>query len=166
MSKPIFNEEREFLQEYGIKIPNNCWRDGSKIYLNSSDLFPIIKFKVDEMANKIKITQNNIIDIEEEKVHITAKFRGKKYDEIWINKTFEQEIDENTDRLDFLVNQSVEQTVEYLNNHLDYEKIMSISGGKDSSVQNYIYINKIKDKLIDKTLKYDAFNTNNDTADT
>lgn len=166
MSKPIFKEEQEFLQEYGINIPNNCWRDGSKIYLNSSDLFPIIKFKVDEITNKIKITQNNIISIEDNKVHIKAKFRGKKYDEIWINKTFEQEIEENTDRLDFLVNQSVEQTVEYLNSHLDYEKIMSISGGKDSSVQNYIYKKFIEPRLTDKTLKYLAFNTTNDTADT
>src|SRR5574344_836323 len=117
MSKPIFNEEREFLSEYGINIPVNCWRDGSKIYLNSSDLFPIIKFKVDEMTNKIKVTQNNIVNIK-------AKFKGKKYDEIWINKTFEQEIEENKDRLDFLENQSAEQTIEYLNSHLDYEKIM------------------------------------------
>ena len=94
--KPIFNKELQFLQEYGIEIPMNCWRDGSKIYLNSSDLFPIIKFKVDEMTNKIKIIQNNIVKVEDNKVYITAKFRGKKYDEIWINKTFEQEIDENT----------------------------------------------------------------------
>ena len=59
MSKPIFNEERDFLKEYGIDIPEYCWRDGSKIYLNSDDLFPIIKFKVDEMTNKIKIIQIN-----------------------------------------------------------------------------------------------------------
>ena len=122
--KPIFNKELQFLQEYGIEIPMNCWRDGSKIYLNSSDLFPIIKFKVDEMTNKIKIIQNNIVKVEDNKVYITAKFRGKKYDEIWINKTFEQEIDENTERLDYLVNQTVDLTVEYLNNYLDYEKRM------------------------------------------
>ena len=59
--KPIFNKELQFLQEYGIEIPMNCWRDGSKIYLNSSDLFPIIKFKVDEMTNKIKIIHNTTI---------------------------------------------------------------------------------------------------------
>ena len=34
--KPIFEDEKIFLEEnLGVKLPNNCWRDGKKIYLNS-----------------------------------------------------------------------------------------------------------------------------------
>ena len=51
--KPIFEEERKFLKEYGIEVPQNCWRKGSKIYANGDDDFPLIEFKVDELNNSL-----------------------------------------------------------------------------------------------------------------
>ena len=89
--KPIFELEFIFLKENGVNIPKNCWRDGSKIYLNHDDLFPIITFQVIELMNKITIRKNNIVSVDGEKIHIKASYKGKKYDEIWINKTLEQE---------------------------------------------------------------------------
>ena len=166
MSKPIFQQELEFLKENGIDIPENCWRDGSKIYLNHDDLFPVITFEVIELLNKLKIKKNYIKSIDGNKVHIKNTFKGKKYDEIWINKTWEQEIEENADRLDKLMGKHVGMTIKYLNKHLDYEKRVQISGGKDSSVMNYMFLKWVLPKLKDKSFKYDAFNTTNDTADT
>lgn len=61
--KPIFNEEKEFLEKYlKLKLPDNCWRDGSKIYLNHFDSKPIITFKVDILNNKINIKKRNEIN--------------------------------------------------------------------------------------------------------
>lgn len=46
--KPIFEEERKFLEwKTGIQIPENCWRNGTKIYLNHFDKKPFLTFKVD-----------------------------------------------------------------------------------------------------------------------
>ncbi len=46
--KPIFEKERLFLEELlNIQIPQNCWRDGSKIYINYDSRF-VIRFKVED----------------------------------------------------------------------------------------------------------------------
>jgi len=164
--KPIFNEEILFLKENGIDIPKNCWRDGSKIYLNHDDIFPVITFQIIELLNKLKVKKNCIENIDGNKIHIKNTYKGKKYDEIWVNRTLEQEVEENSDRLDKLMQKHVDMTIEYLNSHLDYEKRVQISGGKDSSVMNYMFLKFVLPKLKDKNFKYDAFNTTNDTADT
>lgn len=166
MSKPIFEKEREFLKEQGINIPENCWRDGQKIYLNHDDLFPIITFEVVELLNKIKVKKNIIQSINGDKVHIKNTYKSKKYDEIWVNKTWEQEVKENEKRLDKLIGKHVGMTIKYLNNHQDYETRLSISGGKDSTVMNYMFKKFVLPKLKNKTYYYDGFNTTNDTADT
>lgn len=60
--KPIFDTEKAFLEKYlKLKLPNNCWRDGSKIYLNHFDDKPIITFKVDILNDKINIKKENKI---------------------------------------------------------------------------------------------------------
>jgi phosphoadenosine phosphosulfate reductase len=164
--KPIFEEEREFLKKNGIEMPEWCWRDGSKIYLNHDDPFPIITFQVIELLGKIQIKKNCIDKIENNKVYIKNTYKGKKYDEVWINKTWDEAIKENEKRLDKLVGWHVGMTIAYLNDHLEYNKRVSISGGKDSSVLNYMFIKYVLPKLKDKNFKYDGFNTTNDTADT
>ena len=61
--KPIFDEEKRFLEKYlKIELPNNCWRNGSKIYLNHFDDKPIITFKVDTLNNEIYIKKENKIN--------------------------------------------------------------------------------------------------------
>lgn len=166
MSKPIFSKEREFLKEQGINIPENCWRDGQKIYLNHDDLFPIITFEVVELLNKIKVKKNIIQSINGDKVHIKNTYKSKKYDEIWVNKSWKQEVKENEKRLDKLIGKHVGMTIKYLNNHTDSETRVSISGGKDSTVMNYIFKKFVLPKLKNKEFYYDGFNTTNDTADT
>lgn len=164
--KPIFKEEIEFLKEYGIEIPENCWRKGSKIYANGYDDFPLLEFKVDELNNKINIKKSLIESIEGNKVHIKGVYNGKKLDKVIEIRSYEQEIEKHNDKLEKLLKQTIDLTTEYLNNHVDYEYLISISGGKDSTVMNYIFNNFIKDNLTNKNYKYVGFNTTNDTADT
>lgn len=46
--KPIFEEERQFFREKtGIDLPTECWRSGSKIYLDFTSPKPLIEFKVE-----------------------------------------------------------------------------------------------------------------------
>ena len=45
--KPIFKEEREFLEtKLGIDLPDGCWRSTTKIYLNHFDENPFLTFEV------------------------------------------------------------------------------------------------------------------------
>lgn len=164
--KPIFDKEMKFLKEQGIDIPKYCWRDGQKIYLNHDDKFPIITFEVIELLNKIKIKKNIVQSIDGDKIHIKTTYKGKKYDEIIINKSWNEEVRENEKRLDKLVGWHIGMTIGYLNDHQDHETRLSISGGKDSSVMNYIFKKYVFPKLKNKTYYYDGFNTTNDTADT
>lgn len=47
--KPIFEEERQFLQDkLKIKLPTDCWRQSSKIYLDFTQTKPYIEFKVEK----------------------------------------------------------------------------------------------------------------------
>lgn len=165
--KPIFEQEREFLKSYGVEIPQYCWRDGSKIYLNANDEIPIIVFKVDELNDKIVITKNFIKKIEGNNILLKGKYKNKKFEFISHNKTFEEELDYKTKkRINKLIGQSVKMTIGYLNDHTDYETRLSISGGKDSTVMNYIFKRWVLPKLKNKEYKYDGYNTTNDTSET
>lgn len=53
--KPIFEEERRFFEKYtGILLPTDCWKDGSKIYLDPYCNKPLYTFKVENGEIKIK----------------------------------------------------------------------------------------------------------------
>ena len=55
--KPIFEEERLFFKEKtGIEVPTECWRNGSKIYLDFTQTKALIEFKVIE--GQIAITKD------------------------------------------------------------------------------------------------------------
>ena len=55
--KPIFEEERQFFKEKTeIELPTECWRNGSKIYLDFTQPKPLIEFKVEN--GKINITKD------------------------------------------------------------------------------------------------------------
>lgn len=57
--KPIFEEERQFfLEKTGIELPTDCWRDGSKIYLDPYCEKPLYRFKV-ENKNIFIVKDNN-----------------------------------------------------------------------------------------------------------
>lgn len=146
--KPIFKEEKLFLENrLGIELPNDCWRDGSKILLNGDKDTLIIQFKVENQQLIVK--KNKIKEVLE------------KYK----NKTLQEEIEENDDRLDELIEESIQKTKEYISSHLDCEIRLSHSGGKDSDVMWYILQKVFKDmNITDYTI--DFFNTTNDTPQT
>ena len=93
--KPMFEEEINFFEKYtGVRVPDYSWRDGGSIYLNNRDEFPILKFKVEN--EEIIITKNNIEWIEGDKVKVKLKHKGKKIDKVIKNKTWEQEVKEES----------------------------------------------------------------------
>lgn len=52
--KPIFEEERLLLKLFtGIDIPTDCWRHGTKIYLDSTCDKPIYNIKLEESKSKV-----------------------------------------------------------------------------------------------------------------
>lgn len=145
--KPIFKEEREFLLQRGIDIPENCWRDGKKIYLNADTDTLIIQFKIEH--KQIIIKKNRL-----EEVLNTYK-----------NKTIEEEILQNNVRLNQLEKESIDMTIECMEKHSDYQYRVSDSGGKDSAVCMIIF-QKAMNKREYAPYEVDFFNTSNDTADT
>ena len=166
--KLIFEEERlGILKEHGIDIPQYCWRDGMKIYLNANDEYPIMVLQVEELLGKIKIKKNFIQSIDGNKIHIKGKYKNKTIDEVRINKTFQEELDYKTrKRLNKLIGQHVKMTIGFLNDHTEGQTRISISGGKDSSVMNFLFKRWVLPKLKIKEFVYDGFNTTNDVADT
>ena len=102
--KPIFNTEKIFIEErLGIKLPDGCWRKGKGIYLNADEDTKILTLKVEK--SKLYIKKDTI-----EKV--LAKYK---------NKTWQEEIDENTERLDMLFNESVMMTKEFIQANPNHE---------------------------------------------
>ena len=146
--KPIFEDEKIFLEEnLGVKLPNNCWRDGKKIYLNSDKESFVIQFRVEH--KKIIITKNKLEEV-------VSKIK---------NKTFEEEVIENKTRLDNLEKESIEKTIEFINRYPNNEIRISHSGGKDSDVMWHILQKVFEEMEIDNYV-IDFFNTTNDTAQT
>lgn len=163
--KPIFEQELDFLKSYGVEIPKNCWRDGSKIYLNHNDPFPIMTFKIDALNNKINIKKNYIEKIEGNKVSINGKYKNKLYNKIWINKTLQEEIDEESVKLDKLQGESIKYIIACINNNPNHKLRISNSTGKDSAVAIDMFLKAMK-ILGRSDFNMDFFNTTNDVADT
>jgi phosphoadenosine phosphosulfate reductase len=151
--KPIFEEERQFFKENtNIELPTDCWRNGSKIYLDITCDKPIYQFKVDN--KQIKITKNN------------SKY-FKDYNQIKIPDL----IKDNVNRLNTLWDESVKATQDMILKYHDYFWIISHSGGKDSTVAYEVWKVALHNvQKINKDLKVNYVinfaNTSNDTADT
>lgn len=156
--KPIFKLEKEFLEKHlKIELPNNCWRSGSKIYLNLDEKKPILEFKVE--LGKLYIKKNRIKKIKDNLVIITSEGEMK-------NLTYEEEYLLREDEIESLVNESIEKTNEVLDRYPRYKLRPSISGGKDSLVLHDIVVNKVfKDRNITDYF-IDMFNSTNEVADT
>lgn len=164
--KPIFEQERMFFEnKSGLKIPQGCWMDGQKVYLNCDDPFPIITYTVDTLKDEIKIKKNMIVNIDNNKIHIKGKYKNKKYNEIWTNLTIDEEIAKHSDRLNKLEKQSIIETMCCIQYHKDHEFRISDSSGKDSTVCAHIFKKAMK-KLNRCDYEVDFFNTTNETADT
>lgn len=147
--KPIFEEERLFLNKrLNVELPVGCWRKNTKIYLDMTCTEPIYAYKVEDGG--IKLIKNNI-----------DKFKDYK------QKTIEELIKLNEDRLEILEQTSINSIVDYINNREEQDLyVVSHSSGKDSSVLFYIW-NKALNQ-INKDIKWEInfSNTSNDCADT
>lgn len=87
--KPIFVEEKRFFERRtGVTLPDNCWRDGSKIYLNCDSEKPLITFKVEN--KKVIITKNIISAINEDSVNVKYTKVNKVISEELAEKYFQR----------------------------------------------------------------------------
>lgn len=162
--KPIFKEEQLFFEEKtNIKLPDNCWRSGTKIYLNCKDEVPVMKFKVEN--KQILITKNIIKNINGKFVEVEYLKNKKLINEIWESKTLEEEYLENEEIILIKENESITITTQYILDHDGYEVRESDSGGKDSTLLKVI-VKKVFKRLGRNDYVVDFFNTSNDTADT
>ena len=119
--KPIFEEERLFFKEKsGIDLPTDCWRSGTKIYLDIYCEKPLYTFNV--FDGKIKITKNN------EKLF-------EKYAQIKLNDIVKKE----SDKIDKLYKESFIFLYDYLKNHKMIPIVFNHSGGKDSCLSYEIF---------------------------
>lgn len=146
--KPIFKEEKEFLEkQLGLELPNDCWRDGKTIYLNADTKTKILTFRIED--KKIIIKLNKLKEVLKE-------FKSKSIDE---------EIQENNSRLDELLKESINKTIECIQEYESSNFRVGDSSGKDSLVCMYVF-QKAMNKLNKSEYDVDFFNTTNDTADT
>lgn len=153
--KPMFEEERLFFKEKtGIDLPSDCWRNGSKIYLDFTCKKPLLTFKV--IDKQILITKDN--------------------SELFIEYSQKSVVDlirTNIENLNLMFDKSVEDTYNYVITNPNKYYVISHSGGKDSDL-TYMVWEKVLAKLekenndIFSKLRWiiNFANTSNDTADT
>ena len=146
--KPIFKSEKDFLEKHmHIQLPEYCWRKGMSIYLNPDTKPAIIKFEVKN--KKIIIKKNNIEEV----------LKSNK------NKTWQEEIELNKNRLLLLEKESIEKTKDYILQYPNNKIRVGVSGGKDSDLMWYILQKVFADLHITDYI-IDFYNTTNDTAQT
>lgn len=153
--KPIFEEERQFFKEKtGIELPTECWRNGSKIYLDFTQPKPLIEFKVEN--GKINITKD----------HRNGYIEKKKSVCLPPQKKLNELIEENRDRLNQLYQTSILLTVEMIKKYPNHFYLISHSGGKDSTLTYKVWQEALLQ--VDKEPEWviNFANTSNDTADT
>lgn len=147
--KPVFKEEIEFFKsKTNIELPEYCWRDGKSFYLNSDKKDVILKFNI--VNGEIKIKKNRINEV----IQMIK------------NKTFEEEIIENNERLNMLEKISIDKTKECLETFIDSEWRVSDSGGKDSALCYHIFKKAFDQLGLNKPYEVDFFNTSNEVAET
>lgn len=163
--KPIFNIEKKFFEKLsGIKLPKYCWRSNHSIYLNAFDKNPIIKFKVEN--KKIIIQKNKIKTIKKDSIVIEYIDKKKIISKEIRNLSWNEEIILNQERLEFLENESINKTLEFIWNNYNFDEIrIAHSSGKDSTVCYHI-LKKVLKLVKISDYKIDFNNTTNDTAST
>ena len=149
--KPIFEPERQFFyKKTGILLPTDCWRDGTKIYLDCTCDKPLYKFKVQN--KNIIISKDN-----------TKLFKDKQKKLIELQELYNE-------RINILVKRTFYRLAKFILKHPNKLYVFSHSGGKDSTVAYDIWVKTLK-KIYDKyniTIDYiiNFANTSNETADT
>ena len=156
--KPIFEEERKKLNHYYPTeiVPENCWIDKNKIFLNVYDTEPIAKFSVD-------LKGYTFIDIEPYKnsMYYRDKMLSSK------NLNFEETYELYKDAIEKKIRKSIDLTKEWITQYGETHKVvLSVSGGKDSELTRFILEKAYEELVMEKNYRTIAFNTTNETAET
>lgn len=150
-AKPIFQEEKEFLESrLNIEIPNDCWivGGGTKyVYLDIYSKSPCIKFKV-YGDGKFELIRDD-----------REKF--KNYEPMTISQTIQEEKDRLLDKW----NKDVEKTANFVSQHRDIPYNISISGGKDSEVIYNLWKEMLTKLDFVPDYEFVFFNTSNEVGD-
>lgn len=162
-NKENYFEKEFFEKQLNIKLPSQCWRDGSSIYLNTAKDTLLLKYKV--INGEFIITYNNM-----SYVLATRK-----------NYTWMEEVLLNKDRLDNLFETSVQELVDFIKSRpfnpglnlatlfdpLPEKELFRIgdSSGKDSAVMTLVTLEAFR-RLGIKDYTIDFFNSSNEVADT
>lgn len=153
--KPIFEQERQFIfKKTNILLPSDCWRNGTKIYLDCTCKKPLYQFKI--INKNIIITKNN--------ENLFIGYEQKKIPQL---------IDLYTNQINAMEDKSINKTVEYILSMPSELFVVCHSGGKDSTVTYEIWkkaLNELKYNNIEiyNNLRWrvNFVNTSNETADT
>lgn len=152
--KPIFEEERQFLNKrLGVNLPKGCWKKHTKIYLDMTCKKPLYTFRV----------KDGNIELKKDNTELFQDYQQKTIDEL---------IEINNNRLDELENKAINATIDYILNNQDQELyVISHSGGKDSVVLFNIWnkaLDIIKEKYPEININWEInfSNTSNESADT
>ena len=178
--KPIFEEERLLLKLFtGIDIPTDCWRHGTKIYLDPSCDKPIYNIKLEESKSKVltkeyspmktitndielKKLMNKKSDIEF-KLYRTIKLEKKneKLFESYTQKSIVDLIKENKERLQELEKNTIDRLEKYFKENLSNieQIIISHSSGKDSTLTSEIFFKTLERLKITDTETYEKINS-------
>lgn len=151
--KPIFEEERQFFKKKtGIELPTNCWRNGSKIYLDFTQKEPYLTFKVENGHVVIKKDNRTMASGQKQMVQL---------------------IKENLPRIELMFAEAVKKTVSKIEENPTHFYIVGNSGGKDSDLVYCIWNAALEElhnrnpELVENLDWVINFaNTSNDTADT
>ncbi|MFA8997926.1 phosphoadenosine phosphosulfate reductase family protein [Clostridioides difficile] len=148
--KPVFQEEQDLLErKLNINLPKNIWRKGSKIYLNHFDKRAFLIFKVNLLNNSLMLRE----------------YKKPTHQ----NYTLEDEYLLKKDVLESKVIKSINMTKKFILENLSHKFIISLSGGKDSTVMKTIIdlaIEELYREGIHVKYRLISFNTSNDTAET
>lgn len=162
--KPVFNEERMFLEKViGIKLPEFCWREGKSFLLNHDSKTSFLDLTVEN--GELKIKRNILKAVMGNHVVVEYTKGKKKIVETLRNYSWSEEIEQKEKRLEALYKESYEMTKAYILTHPDYIIEISVSGGKDSDLTFKVVMDVLNDLgITDYVVNY--FNTTNEVGHT
>lgn len=151
-AKPIFNEEKSFIEKHlpEISLPNDCWITGGDtkyVWLDPYCKTYYIKFKVDNYGNFSIVKDNREL--------------FKNYN----RTTVRQVIDNEKDRILKQYNDAVDKTAEFLKSYTNVPYSVSISGGKDSELLMSVWEKALEKAQVKVDWQYVFFNTSNEVAE-
>ena len=170
--KPVFQLEKEFIErKLNIELPPECWRNGSKIYLNLDKKTKLLEFTVAD--GKMSISKDY-------RESVLSKYPNISWDE---------EINNNKERLERLEARSIKKTIAFIkrmeakvfkNHQISFMQDGSCTGGQMTFSKDQLRQSTSSGKdsdvcwsIVDKAMyilgreyTVDHLCTSNDTADT